>query len=106
MPRVGCGLEQLDWQKVKEMIQDVFHGSTVQVTVLTSPVVTEQTDAEVGLTSETPASAEKTNVDEFSTALQKAQQNDKALNLIYQWVTSRNPPSTRELHSCPHVSWK
>ena len=91
MPRIGCGLDQLDWQKVKDMIQDVFHGSTVQVTVLTLPATPEQRDEEAGLTPETPASPERTHVDEFSSVLQIA------LNLIYQWVTSRNSPSTKEL---------
>ena len=103
MTRVGCGLDQLHWQKVKDMIQDVFHGSRVQVTVLTLPAITEQPDVEVTLTSETSASAANIRVDEFSSALQTAQ-NDKALNLIYQWVTNRNPPSTRELQGCPRVA--
>ena len=80
MPRVGCGVDQLDWKKVNDMIRDVFHGSTVQVTVLTIPAVTEQPNAEVGRTPQKPASAEKTHVDEFSSAIQTAQQNDKALN--------------------------
>ena len=105
MPRVGCGLDQLDWQKVKDMIQDLFRGSKVQVTVLKLPAVTEQPDAEVSLTLEKPASAEKTPVDEFSSALQPAQQNDRALNLIYQWVTIRNPTGTRELQGGSRVAW-
>ena len=105
MPRVGCGLDQLDWQKVKDMIHDLFHGSKVQVIVLKLPAVTKQPDAEVSITPEKPASVEKTPVDEFSSALQPAQQNDKALNLIYQWVTNRNPNSTRELQGCSRVAW-
>ena len=106
MPRIGCGLDQLDWQKVKDMIQDVFHGSTVQVTVLTLPGAPEQHDGEACLTPETPASAEKTHVDAFSTALQMAQQNDKALNFNYQWVTSKNSSIPRELQGRPRVAWQ
>ena len=106
MPRVGCGLDQLDWQKVRDMIQDVFHSSTVQVTVLTLPAAPEPHDAEVRLIHETPASAKKTDVDEFSSALQIAQRNDEALNLVNQWVTSANPPSTKEFHDCPRVAWQ
>ena len=104
--RVGCGLDQLDWQKVGDMIQDVFHGSTVQVTVLTLPVAPEPHDAEIRPTPETPASAEKTDIDEFSSALQIAQRNDEALNLVNQWVTRGNPPSTKELQGCPRVAWQ
>ena len=88
------------------MIQDVFHGSTVQVTVLTLPAAPEPHDAEVRLTPETPAVAEKTDVDEFSSALQIAQRNDEALNLVYQWVNSGNPPSTTELQGCPRIAWQ
>ena len=106
MPRIGCGLDQLDWQKFKDMIQDVFHGSTVQVALLTLPAAPEQHDAKDGLTPETPASVERTHFDEFSSALQIAQQNDKALNLFYQWLTGRNSPSTRELQGCPRVAWQ
>ena len=106
MPRVGCGLDQLDWQQVSDMIQDVFHGSTVQMTVLTLPAVPEPHDSEVRLTPETPASAEKTHVEEFSSALQIALRNDEALNLICQWVTSGNPPSAKELQGCPRVAWQ
>ena len=106
MPRIGCGLDQLDWQKVRVMIQDVFHGSTVQVTVLTLPATPKPHDAEVRLTPETPASAEKTDVDEFSSALQIAQRNDEALSIVNQWVTSGKPPSTKELQGCPRVAWQ
>ena len=88
------------------MIQDVFHGSTVQVTVLTLPATPEPNDAEVRLTPETPASADKTDVDEFSPALQIAQRNDEALNFIYRWVNSGNPPSTKELQGCPRIAWQ
>ena len=95
MPRIGCGLDQLDWQKLRDMIQDVFHGSTVQVTVLTLPAAPEPHDVAIRLTPETPASA-----------LQIAQRNVEALNLVNQWVTSANPPSTKEIQGCPRIAWQ
>ena len=88
------------------MIQDVFHGSTVQVTVLTLPATPEQCDAEAGLLPKTLASPERIHVDAFSSALKIAQQDDKALNLIYQRVTTRNSPSTKELQGCPRIAWQ
>lgn len=33
MPRIGCGLDRLEWDKVKEMIQEVFAGSKIAITV-------------------------------------------------------------------------
>ena len=104
MPRIGCGLDQLNWQKVRDMIQDVFHGSIVQVTVLTLPAAPEPHDVEDRLTPETPASAERTFFDEFPSFLQIAQRNDETFNLVYQWVNSGNPPSAKEVQSCLRVA--
>ena len=33
MPRVGCGLDKLDWAKVKILLEDVFDGSGAKVIV-------------------------------------------------------------------------
>jgi len=37
MPRIGCGLDGLNWDKVKKLIQDIFYGIDVQITVCTFP---------------------------------------------------------------------
>jgi hypothetical protein len=33
MPRIGCGLDKLDWELVKTIIQDVFKDSDVEIIV-------------------------------------------------------------------------
>lgn len=33
MPRIGCGLDRLKWEKVVEMIQEVFAGLDISITV-------------------------------------------------------------------------
>ncbi|XP_026854016.2 ADP-ribose glycohydrolase OARD1 isoform X2 [Electrophorus electricus] len=33
MPRIGCGLDQLNWEKVSVMIEEVFLNSNVTITV-------------------------------------------------------------------------
>ncbi|KAK0053517.1 O-acetyl-ADP-ribose deacetylase 1 [Biomphalaria pfeifferi] len=33
MPRIGCGLDELDWKKVKEIIKTVFQGCPITVTI-------------------------------------------------------------------------
>lgn len=33
MPRIGCGLDGLDWDKVKEMIIDVFKDTNLEILV-------------------------------------------------------------------------
>jgi O-acetyl-ADP-ribose deacetylase (regulator of RNase III) len=31
MPMIGCGLDGLDWQKVRQIITQVFHGTNVDI---------------------------------------------------------------------------
>ena len=33
MPRIGCGLDRLDWKDVKEVIQKVFHDTDLEILV-------------------------------------------------------------------------
>jgi O-acetyl-ADP-ribose deacetylase (regulator of RNase III) len=35
MPRIGCGLDKLDWDKVSELIQRVFHNDDIEITIYT-----------------------------------------------------------------------
>jgi len=35
MPRIGCGLDGLQWQQVKTMLEQVFAGSSIDVVVCT-----------------------------------------------------------------------
>ena len=33
MPRIGCGLDKLEWNKVKEMIKDIFKDTDIAIEV-------------------------------------------------------------------------
>ena len=33
MPRIGCGLDRLEWDKVKEIIEDVFKDTYIEILV-------------------------------------------------------------------------
>lgn len=35
MPRIGCGLDGLQWPKVKDLIEEVFREVDIQITVWT-----------------------------------------------------------------------
>ena len=35
MPRIGCGLDLLEWRKVEEMLRDMFCDMDLQITVYT-----------------------------------------------------------------------
>ena len=33
MPQIGCGLDQLDWPKVRDMIKDIFADYEIKITI-------------------------------------------------------------------------
>jgi hypothetical protein len=35
MPRIGCGLDGLDWDRVKGMIQEIFSDCEISITIYT-----------------------------------------------------------------------
>ncbi|CAF3602081.1 unnamed protein product [Rotaria sp. Silwood1] len=35
MPRIGCGLDKLDWNKVSQLIQNVFKEDDIEITIYT-----------------------------------------------------------------------
>jgi O-acetyl-ADP-ribose deacetylase (regulator of RNase III) len=35
MPRIGCGLDRLDWNKVRDMIKEIFKDMKVELTIYT-----------------------------------------------------------------------
>ena len=37
LPRIGCGLDQLNWSEMRSLIKDVFKGSDVAITVYVCP---------------------------------------------------------------------
>ncbi|KAM7405042.1 hypothetical protein PAMP_012333 [Pampus punctatissimus] len=41
MPRIGCGLDRLKWERVSEILEQVFQHSNISITVYSLPVRTE-----------------------------------------------------------------
>ena len=37
LPRIGCGLDKLNWSEIRSLIKDVFKGSHVAITVYVVP---------------------------------------------------------------------
>jgi hypothetical protein len=33
MPRIGCGLDKLDWNTVEEIIEEVFEGADIEIVI-------------------------------------------------------------------------
>ena len=108
LPRIGCGLDKFDWKKVRDMIQDVFHGSVIRVTVLTLPEVTKQLAPEdkSPLKISEPSQGTKVLQDNDSNPLRSAQQKDPALKTVHQWITDGTTPSNKELQGSPRLTWR
>ncbi|XP_029974898.1 ADP-ribose glycohydrolase OARD1 isoform X2 [Salarias fasciatus] len=43
MPRIGCGLDRLKWDKVSEILEDVFSNTDISITVYSLPQKEETT---------------------------------------------------------------
>ena len=41
LPRIGCGLDQLNWSEIKSLIKEVFKGSHIVLTVYVAPGQTQ-----------------------------------------------------------------
>lgn len=35
IPKIGCGIDKLEWEKVKKILYDVFDGEMVEIVVYT-----------------------------------------------------------------------
>lgn len=36
MPKIGCGLDKLDWKRVSRIINDIFQDSDIEITIYTN----------------------------------------------------------------------
>ncbi|XP_056240701.1 ADP-ribose glycohydrolase OARD1 [Seriola aureovittata] len=43
MPRIGCGLDRLEWARVSEILEQVFKHTNISITVYSLPVKAETT---------------------------------------------------------------
>ncbi|XP_071332988.1 ADP-ribose glycohydrolase OARD1 [Trachinotus anak] len=43
MPRIGCGLDRLEWARVSEILEEVFKHTNISITVYSLPVKAETT---------------------------------------------------------------
>ncbi|XP_069383607.1 ADP-ribose glycohydrolase OARD1 [Paralichthys olivaceus] len=43
MPRIGCGLDRLEWRRVSEILEQVFKHTNISITVYSLPVKAETT---------------------------------------------------------------
>ena len=91
IPHLSCGLDKLDWNEVKIIIQDVFGDSNLTITVFTLP-----------------SSAVNTTSCEMSdkTDLQTAQTEDEGINEVTKWVRNQSRPPRSHLQGYDRNVWQ
>ena len=83
MPCIGTGLDQLDWDKVKLLIQETFRTSPVQVVVYILP------DSEI---QHRNISVEEEPTSKFA----QTQEADESLKHVRRWVRQNKIPTQND----------
>ena len=107
MPQISCGLNKLDWSKVRTLIEEVFRLTNIEIIVFLKPLKEPLRAGQESIDSFGNAVAATTsNGSEIMTSLASAQRTDTALKNLFQWVTRGTPPSTLELQETPRATWQ
>ena len=90
---IGTGLDQIDWDKVKLLIQETFRTSPVQVVVYILPHrPTKHGDSPVE--------------NETSSKFAQAQEADESLKHVRHWVRQKIFPTQNDLQGLPRLAWQ
>ena len=92
-PCIGTGLDQLDWDKVKLLIEETFRTSPVQVVVYILPDP-ESHHRDISVANEP------------SSKFAQAQEADESLKHVRHWVTQKIIPTQNELQGLPRLAWQ
>ena len=108
LPQIGCGLDKLDWQKVRKLIHEVFQPTSIDFTVFLKPHSGTQNSSPIPMESTIDTDTAKA-LDESDNipSLASAQRNDPALKQLLHWITRGMPPSSKnyEDYTEQHGNW-
>ena len=91
MPKVGCGLDRLEWHKVECLIKEICAQLNLTITVYDQSE-DEQSQKQI----EAPVRS----------ALGQAQRQDEALSKLIQRIEKRKVPTSQELQGLPRLAWQ
>ena len=107
MPQIGCGLDKLDWRKVRTLIKEVFRPTNIGIIVFLKPLKEPPRASQNPVNSfDNAVAAETPNNSETLTSLESAQRANPALKNLFQWVTRGTPANTHELEGLPRATWQ
>ena len=91
IPHLSCGLDNLDWTEVLEIIQKTFPDSNLELTVFTL---------------KTPPQRPTSGHHNTATDLQKAPTTCTGINQVLTWVRKQSCPPRSHLEGLPGNVWK
>ena len=91
MPKAGCGVDRLEWHKVKRLIKEICAQSNLTITVYD-----QNKDEQSQKQDETPVRS----------ALDQAQRQNEALSKFIQWIEKGKVPTSQELQGLPRLAWQ
>ena len=85
MPQIGCGLDKLDWRKVRTLIKEVFWPTNIEIIVFLKLFRKRPRASHNPVNSfDNAVAAETTKISETLTSLASAQRADPALKNPFQ----------------------
>ena len=90
-PIAGCGLDRLEWHKVKCLIKEIRAQSNLTITVFD-----QSKDEQSQKQDETPVRS----------ALGQTQRRDEALFKLIQCIEKRKVPTSQEFQGLPRLAWQ
>ena len=98
MPKLGCGIDQLEWHLVRIMLKEEFATSQIRLTVymLDSTELKEASNNSV---------TDHANPS-FTISIRLAQDRDESLKLVKDWVRQSRVPRNNDLQGSPRLAWQ
>ena len=92
LPCIGSGLDKLEWEQVRQLIQEVFRNSPVQITVF--------------LKASVDPTENNCNSDFNDNALAQAQETDESLHQVRKWIRNNRVPRSDERQGLLRLGWQ
>ena len=98
LPQIGCGVDELDRQKVRKLIHEVFQPTSIDLTLFLKPHFGTLKSSQIPMDSPIDTDTAKTLGDSDNIpSLASPQRNDPALKHLFHWIRRGTPPSSQKL---------
>ena len=98
MPKLGCGIDQLEWHLVRKILKEEFATSQIHLTVYMLDSMELQEAPKNSVTDHANTS--------FTKNIRIAQDGDESLKLVKDWVRQSRVPRNNDLQGSPRLAWQ